>query len=316
MLRREFLQTSSAATMALYACDAYGKTAPTKIDAAWYRQKQRFVDLPMARVAYVAFGRGPAALFIHGFPLNNYQWRGALERLHPYRQCIAPDMMSLGYTEVPAGQPITPHGQAEMLAALLDKLKIRDVDLVANDTGGMLAQLFVAKYPQRVRTLLLTNCDVDEFAPPPGIVSLKELAKKGLFVDKVIAPLLEDKTQARSPRGLGSVFTYPERLEDETIEQYFRPVVSSPLKTSQLNGWVALDTNDLVPIRKDLQAWRGAARMVWGLKDGIFGVQCAEWLDRTLPNSRGIRRVEEAKLFFPEEMPGMIAEEARRLWGV
>jgi haloalkane dehalogenase len=39
------------------------------------------------------------------------------------------------------------------------------------------------------------------------------------------------------------------------------------------------------------------------------------WLDRTFPKSRGIRFVDDAKLFFPEERPGLIAEEARKLWG-
>jgi haloalkane dehalogenase len=39
-------------------------------------------------------------------------------------------------------------------------------------------------------------------------------------------------------------------------------------------------------------------------------------LDRTFPNSRGVRRVPGAKLFFPEESPDLLAEEARRLWGV
>jgi hypothetical protein len=43
-------------------------------------------------------------------------------------------------------------------------------------------------------------------------------------------------------------------------------------------------------------------------------VEWAEWLDRTLPGSRGIRRVESANLFFPEEMPDLIAEEAATLW--
>ena len=41
-----------------------------------------------------------------------------------------------------------------------------------------------------------------------------------------------------------------------------------------------------------------------------------EWLDRVLPNSRGIRRLEDGKLFFPEEMPDIIADEAKRLWRV
>ena len=35
-----------------------------------------------------------------------------------------------------------------------------------------------------------------------------------------------------------------------------------------------------------------------------------------LPGSRGVRRVEGANLFFPEEMPDLIAEEARQLWGI
>jgi hypothetical protein len=36
--------------------------------------------------------------------------------------------------------------------------------------------------------------------------------------------------------------------------------------------------------------------------------------DRTLPGSTGVRRVEGANLFFPEEMPELFAEEATRLW--
>ena len=58
------------------------------------------------------------------------------------------------------------------------------------------------------------------------------------------------------------------------------------------------------------------ARMVWGTGDQLFDVKWAEWLHATLPHSRGIRRVEGAKLFFAEEMPDLIAEEARALWGV
>ena len=308
---------SSVSMLAFASRSGPGKAAPLKIDSAWYRHNRRFVDFPMAHVAYVEFGRGPGALFLHGFPPNSYQWRGALERLHPYRRCVAPDLMSLGYTEVPVGQPITPHVQVEMLAAFLDRLNIRDVDLVGNDSGGLVAQLFVAKHPQRVRSLLLTNCDVDENNPPAGVVPLVELAKQGLFVEKRLAPLLADKTLARSLRGFGSVFTYPERLQDETIEAYLRPIVATPVKMSQANEYVvALGKNELVAIRKDLQAWKGAARMVWGLKDQLFGVQWAEFLDRTLPNSRGIRRIEDANLFFPEEMPDILAEEAKQLWNV
>src|SRR5262245_5923976 len=113
----------------------------------------------------------------------------------------------------------------------------------------------------------------------------------------------------------GLAYTYPERLADETIETYFRPLVKSALKKAQVNQYaVSMGTNPLVAIREALRQWRGRARMVWGLKDSLFGVEWAEWLHRTLPGSRGVRRVEGANLFFPEEMPELIAEEARQLW--
>jgi len=78
-----------------------------------------------------------------------------------------PDAMGLGYTETPEGQPISPATQVEMLAMLLDSLHIDSVDLVANDSGGLVSQVFVAKYPHRVRTLLLTNCRRGSKPGPP-----------------------------------------------------------------------------------------------------------------------------------------------------
>jgi pimeloyl-ACP methyl ester carboxylesterase len=222
------------------------------IDAAWYAQNRKFVQLPMARVAYVERGAASvSALFMHGFPLNSYQWRGALERLSKYRHCIAPDVMGLGFTEVPATEAITPATQVKMLAALLDRLNIHAVDLVANDSGGLLSQLFIATYPHRVRTVLLTNCDVDENSPPAEFVPLINLAKKNLFVKNVLVPAIADKNLARSLGGLGGVYSYPDQLVDETLDMYLKPLASSELRMRKADEYaVALGTNMLVPIRK------------------------------------------------------------------
>lgn len=312
--RRDFLRACPIAAIGLASHGFARATEP--IDAAWYRSSRRFAELPMSRVAYVDHGRGPVALFIHGYPLNSFQWRGALQRLHPHRRCIAPDVMGMGFTETPKGQVITPTTQADMLSALLDSLRIDAVDLVANDSGGVVAQLFLAKHPKRVRTLLLTNCDVDENSPPPQLLPFIEQAKKGTFIDEVIVPQLREKQLARSANGLGGLtYTYPEKLADETVEMYFRPLVETPLKKTQAMQYLAsMEPNLLVEVREKLRLWSGPARMVWGLKDQLFGVQWAEWLDKTLPGSRGIRSIEGANLFFPEEMPDLIADEAKRLW--
>jgi pimeloyl-ACP methyl ester carboxylesterase len=178
MMRREFLRgTFGVAGASLLSEVALGvgggavvvnpssKIGTGAIDIKEFHRMRRFADLPMGRIAYVERGSGSVALFLHGFPLNGYQWRGALERLSPYRRCITADFMGLGYSEAPADGDLSLPAQADMLASLLDHLKIDEVDLVANDSGGLIAQLFVARYGSRVRSLLLTNCDVDENRP-------------------------------------------------------------------------------------------------------------------------------------------------------
>jgi hypothetical protein len=48
----------------------------------------------------------------------------------------------------------------------------------------------------------------------------------------------------------------------------------------------------------------------------FFDVKWADWLDHNLPGSRGVKHLDDANLFFPEEMPDILAAELRTLWGV
>jgi pimeloyl-ACP methyl ester carboxylesterase len=288
-----------------------------RLDAAAFHASRRFVATPFGRIAYVERGGGPAALFLHGFPLNGFQWRGALERLALHRRCLAPDFMGLGYTDATELQDLSPQAQADMLAAFLDGLSIAAVDLVANDSGGMIAQLFAAKHPARVRTLLLTDCDVHENSPPPQMRNSIASARAGLYHQKMQRHL-DDRVYARSPQGIGgSAYVDPRNLTDEAIETYLRPLVASPLRRVQLNRHLAaFEPNPLVAIEPALRRCTSPARMVWGTADPLFPVAWAEWLDRTLPASRGVRLVDGGKLFWPEERPELIAEEARALWDI
>lgn len=319
MKRRDFLETCAliAGAATLSAC----RVAPSKeniaLDTAAFTALRRFVETPFGRIAYVERGRGPAALFLHGLPLNGFQWRGSLERLSPHRRCIAPDFMGLGYTEVSEQQDLSPQAQTDMLVAFLDRLAISSVDLVANDSGGTIAQLLAAQHPQRVRTMLLMNCDVHENCPPPQMRNSINAAKAGTY-DQKMQRHLDDRVYARSEKGIvGSAYMNPANVTDEAIEYYFGPLVASPLRKTQLNHYLAaLDPNPLLAIEPTLRGLNTPTRMVWGTADPLFPVTWATWLDKTLPGSRGIRLVEGGKLFWPEEMPEVVAEEARALWGV
>ena len=286
-----------------------------QVTAADFHQSRRFAETSFGRIAYVERGEGLAAIFFHGFSLNGFQWRSALALLSAHRRCIALDFMGMGYTETSANQDLSPQAQVDMAVAFLDALGVDTVDIVANDSGGTIAQLFVVQHPERVRTLLLTNCDVHENSPPKDFLPFIENAKAGRATDAWLVPQLADKSMARSEQGCGLFYTNPVNFTDEAIEYYYSPLMSTPLRKTQFNEYAAAFLpNPLLAIEPALKRCTIPTRIVWGTNDFLFNVSWAEWLDRTLPNSRGIRLVEGAKLFFPEEMPEIIAEEARDLW--
>ncbi|WP_218016289.1 alpha/beta fold hydrolase [Sphingomonas asaccharolytica] len=289
----------------------------TRLGAAEYHASRRYVSTRFGRIAFVERGRGPAALFIHGFPLSGFQWRGALERLASQRRCLAPDLMGLGYSEVAEGQDLSPRAQADMLVAFLDRLSVPAADLIANDSGGTIAQLLMARHPRRIRTVILTDCDVHENSPPPQMRNSIRQARDGMY-DKKIERHLSDRSYARSPQGIGGgAYADAATFSDEAIDYSFRPLIASPLRRAQLNRYLTVfDPNPLVAIKPLLERSEAPTKMLWGTSDPLFPIQWAEWLDRTLPKSRGVRLVDGGRLFWPEEHPDLLAAEARTLWSI
>ncbi len=320
MERRRFLELSAGAVAlsSINACMRHQSSADTHrtLTASEYHAMRRFAETRFGRISYIERGRGDAALFLHGFPLNSFQWRGVLDPLSAHRRCVAPDFLGLGFTEVRENQSVAPTAQVEMLVALLDSLSIKSVDVIANDSGGAIAQLLVAWHPWRVRTLLFTNCDTEPDSPPPALLPVIELARAGKFADEWLVPWVADKFLARSEKGLGGLcYSNAGNPTDEAIDYYLGPLVSSPLRKSQVNAYaVALAPNPLAGIEAKLKQCMISTRIVWGTADNIFSSASPDYLDRTFPHSRGVRRVVEAKLFFPEEYPELIAEEALTLW--
>lgn len=319
MDRRRFIGMTAVALHTLGKAETRSLTGADgmkEMNAAEWRAARRFAMNRFGRIAFVDQGKGDAAMFLHGFPLSSYQWRGAVARLSGERRCIAPDFLGLGHTEAAPGQGFAPEDQAAMVLALMDALGIGKADLVASDSGGAVAQVIVARYPDRVRTLLLTNCDTEIDSPPAALLPVIELARQGTYADAWLAPWLADRRVARSAEGLGGLcYADPAHPTDDALEDYLAPVLASPVRKAQLHAYtVALARNPLAGLETVLRRSSIPTRIVWGTADPIFSKDSPDYLARTVGASRGVRRLEGRKLFWPEELPDVVAEEARRLW--
>jgi haloalkane dehalogenase len=221
MDRRQFLATAASSLILAAASPPGSDQLADTLHAEEFRKRRQYARLRQGNVAYFEAGSGPAALFLHGFPLNSFQWRHAIERLAPFRRCIAPDFLAMGYTEVAQGQGVGPLDQVRMVVSLMDALDVRQADFIANDSGGAVAQLLVAHHGERVRSLLLTNCDSAIESPPAALLPVIELSRRGEFVDAWLGKWRRDKALARSPEGIGGMcYSDPAHPTDAAIEYY------------------------------------------------------------------------------------------------
>jgi pimeloyl-ACP methyl ester carboxylesterase len=96
---------------------------------------------------------------------------------------------------------------------------------------------------------------------------------------------------------------------------YFAPLMESAERKAALHHYaVALGRNALSGIRAAQRRSLVPTRIVWGVDDTIFDAANADYLHGSFGNSRGVRRLSGAKLFWPEERPDIVAAQARILW--
>src|SRR5213082_269137 len=200
------------------------------------------VQTASGRISYTEQGTGPVALFVHGVLLNSYLWRHQLEDLSNIRRCIAVDLLAHGDTEIAPDQDVSVTANAKMLREFLDALHINQVDLVGNDSGGGIAQIFAALYPERVRSLTLTNCDAHDNWQPAAFKPFLAMAAAG-GLRGALEAMLADKSLYRSPQALGPAYEHPERLTDESIETYLRPLVRTEQRLRDFQRFLAAFDN-------------------------------------------------------------------------
>jgi pimeloyl-ACP methyl ester carboxylesterase len=259
------------------------------------------IETASGRISYAETGSGPVALFVHGVVLNKHLWRHQLAGLSDIRRCIAVDLLAHGDTQIAPNQDVSVTANANMLKEVLDALQIDQVDLVGNDSGGGIAQIFAALNPDRVRTLTLTNCDTHDNWPPESFKPFVDMAIAGGLRDTLNA-MLADKAIYRSPGALGPAYERPEDVSDEDIEIYLRPLVRSEQRTRDLQRFVAsFDHKHTVVIEPRLRKLQAPTLIVWGTGDIYFPVKWAYWLAEAIPGAKPPVELAGARIFFPEE---------------
>jgi len=279
-----------------------------ELDAA-----RRSVTTRSGEISYIDIGTGPAALFVHGIATNAYLWRNVIAPLASQRRCIALDLPLHGRSPVADGQDLSLSALAALVEDFCDALGLTGIDLVANDTGGAIAQIFAARNPHRLATFTLTNCDTSGNTPPEAFKPVVELAAAGQLAPTAVTMLADPGAAAEV--AFGSAYEHLERIDPAVIRSYLEPWCGTIERARHFERLLAaLDDGDLAAVTPRLRELTVPTLLVWGTGDEFFDVSWARWLRDTIPGTTGLITVDGARLFFPDERPMDLVPHLEKHW--
>jgi pimeloyl-ACP methyl ester carboxylesterase len=119
---------------------------------------------------YEIHGSGRALVLLHGGLMSGETFGPVLSELAARHQIILPDLQGHGRT-ADIDRPIDVRLMADDIAALIDHLRLDKPDLVGYSLGGGVALHTAAKYPNKVRRLVLVSANIRRDAIPPEMLA-------------------------------------------------------------------------------------------------------------------------------------------------
>jgi len=270
-------------------------------DIAELETRRRNVTTASGRVSYLDVGEGRAAVFVHGLLVNSLLWRHVISSVASgQRRCVAVDLPGHGHTP-----PAEPHadvslaGLARRVVELIDHLGLERFDLVANDTGGAVAQIVAAHLRDRLVTFTLTNCDTEGNTPPAIFRPITILARVGLLTK--IGPYVANR-RPLVQRALGIGYQHPRRLPNDVVDAYSAPVLGTRDRSHALSRIItSLSSKDLAAVRPQLAQLKAPTLIVWGTGDPLFKIKWAHRLAHLIPSTVAVHTIDGARMHFPDE---------------
>jgi pimeloyl-ACP methyl ester carboxylesterase len=263
------------------------------------------VRLAPGDVRYFERGSGRPIVFVHGVLTNANLWRSVVPDLAAAGfRCLVPDL-PLGAHETPmrADADLSPTGNADLIADFLAALDLRDVVLVANDTGGALTQIMLSRRPERVDRVVLLPSDCFEYFFPPIFKGLPYAARVPGAM-RVLAALLRVRAAHRLPFVFGWLTKRP--IPREIIESYLWPAGDSAGVRRDLRKLLReVHPRHTLAAAAALRTFTPPVLLLWGGEERLFPLRLAHRLAGVLPDARVVE-VADTYTFMTEDRPAEV----------
>jgi pimeloyl-ACP methyl ester carboxylesterase len=258
-------------------------------------------------------------VLLHGLLMDGRLWDGVTAELAADHRCVVPTLpMGAHRLGMRPDADLSLPGIARLVAEFLDRLDLRDVTLIGNDTGGALVQLLLRHQTDqtdqvaRVARIGLVSCDAFDNVPP-GLTG-RTLVATGKLPPALFG-LFMQQLRLRPVRRLPIAFGWLTRRGDAVTRRWLEPVLHQPeirRDAVRLLRAVGADRDLLADADGWLPKFDGAALVAWARHDRVMPPEHGRRLADLLPQGRLVELDGTATLI-PLDQPAALATAIRDL---
>jgi pimeloyl-ACP methyl ester carboxylesterase len=258
----------------------YGNRDPDWLKIDWRPHLHR-LELPGATVNYAEIGEGEPIVFVHGISGSWQNWLENLPHFGRTHRAIALDLPGFGASPMPSW-PIDMPAYGRLLHDFCEKLGLgKDITLVGNSMGGLVAAEAVLTEPDRFARLVLVSAAgfINTWLPHErGRVTSHAWNTFG----RPFGAAARFFVTHRRARWLmfRFVIRYPARLRKELLWEQMASGVPCPGFADALDAVLEYDARDRL---EEIQI---PTMIVWGTDDWVIPSAAALSYNRRIPHSR------------------------------
>lgn len=266
------------------------------------------IELSAGTLAYRdTGGDGPVLVLLHGLMMDASLWDGTIAELAADHRCVAPTLPLGAHRHgMRADADLSLPGVARLVAEFLERLDLRDVVLVGNDTGGALVQLMMGDGAARVTGVVLVSCDAfDNF--PPGLTG-RTLVLSGRLPPRLFGVFMQ-QMRLRPLRRLPVAFGWLTLRGDAATARWIKPVLEQPeirRDAVRMLRAAAADTGLLLAAAERLPGFDRPALVVWASGDRVMPPEHGRRLAALLPRG-GLVEIDDSYTLVPLDRPTELA---------
>lgn len=266
------------------------------------------LELPAGTVEYRdSGGDGPVLVLLHGLLMDGSLWDEVAADLTADHRVIVPTLpLGAHRRPVRAAADLSLYGLARLVVEFVERLGLRDITLVGNDTGGALVQLVMAESPAALGKAVLVSCDAFDNVPP-GLTG-KAVVLIGKLSPALFGVVMQ-QMRIRAIRRLPIAFGWLTKRGDAVTRQWLTPLLTDTAirrDTVRLLRAIGADRRVLIGAAEALPGFDRPTLIVWASADRVMPPAHGRRLAALLPHSTLVE-VDDSYTLIPLDQPVRLA---------